>query len=188
LPLAFAGLSVGAVMLLIIDAVAGCVGITIGQSEAADPGAAGGWSRLLPLRPADYQYREPEVIRQVVSDWAVMTFTWGKLPGNTESPSMTVSRLQCAIGFRKRPGKPRFCWPLTFAMPSFSTLATEVIPDGVFDGQVSAVLIPQHISPPQAIGEGRWQVDLVATRVVFEASNPSGTTLTVQPTHHGTSR
>jgi len=38
-------------------------------------------------------------------------------------------------------------------------------------------LIPQHISPPQAIGEGRWQVDLVATRVVFEASNPAGTTL-----------
>jgi hypothetical protein len=108
-----------------------------------------------------------------------MTFTWGKLPGNTESPADDEGvQVTGAIGFRKPPGKPHFSWLPDFRDAFLQTLASEVIPDWVFDGQVSAVLIPQHISPPQAIGEGRWQVDLVATRVVFEASNPAGTTLT----------
>jgi len=176
LPLAFAGLSVGAVMLsfsmlwlaVSFNRLAGQKPPTLVQQVDG---------RTFTARAADAQYREPEVIRQVVSDWAVMTFTWGKLPGNTESP--TDYGIKVISGDRVSAA----AWEASFLLaPDFrdaflSTLANEVIPAGVFEGQVSAVLIPQHISPPQAIGEGRWQVDLVATRIIFEASNPSGTTL-----------
>ncbi len=176
LPLAFAGLSVGAVMLsfsmlwlaVSFNRLAGQKPPTLVQQVDG---------RTFTARAADSQYREPEVIRQVVSDWAVMTFTWGKLPGNTGSP--TDDGIKVTSGDRVSTA----AWEASFLLaPDFrdaflSTLASEVIPAGVFEGQVSAVLIPQHISPPQAIGNGRWQVDLVATRIIFEASNPSGTTL-----------
>jgi hypothetical protein len=129
------------------------------------------------VRPADHSYREPEVIRRFVSDWAVMTFTWGKLPGDQKK---TVDE-GMAIAGNKRVSTA--AWEASFALaPDFRDaflhqLATDVIPDGVFDGKVSAVLVPQQVSPPQTAGEGRWQVDLIATRILFDDANPAGTTI-----------
>jgi hypothetical protein len=39
---------------------------------------------------------------------------------------------------------------------------------------VSGVLVIQTISQPQALGLGRWRVDMVATRILFDVANPSG--------------
>ncbi|MEL6491576.1 MAG: hypothetical protein AAFV85_11100 [Cyanobacteria bacterium J06634_6] len=129
------------------------------------------------VRPADYLYREPEVIRRVVSDWATMTFTWGTLPGNqVKEPDEGI---EVAGGKRV----PKSTWITSFLIaPDFrdqflQQLSQDIIPEGVFSGDVSAVLIPQQISPPQVLGEGRWQVDLMATRVIFDSSNPAGTTI-----------
>jgi hypothetical protein len=44
----------------------------------------------------------------------------------------------------------------------------------VFTGEVSGVLVIQTISQPQAIGVGRWRVDMVATRILFDGANPAG--------------
>lgn len=37
--------------------------------------------------------------------------------------------------------------------------------------------MPQNFSPPEAVGKGRWRIDMIATRIVFDAANPSGQTL-----------
>ena len=177
LPLAFAGLSVG-VLVFALSLLWLSVSVSRLANQKPPTLVQQVDGRAFSVRPADYRHREPEVIRQVVSTWAVMTFTWGKLPGEGEQS------VDEGVQVAGRDRVSKAAWEASFLLaPDFrdaflQTLATEVIPDGVFDGQVSAVLIPQHISPPQAIGEGRWQVDLVATRVVFEASNPAGTTLT----------
>jgi len=81
LPIAFAGLSVGILTLsmaffwlaLSLSRVANQKPPTLVQQVDG---------KAFTVRPADYLYREPEVIRRVVSDWATMTFTWGTLPGN----------------------------------------------------------------------------------------------------------
>ncbi|WP_121969220.1 hypothetical protein [Leptolyngbya sp. BC1307] len=176
LPLAFAGLSTGILFLSIaffwlavsLSKVANQKPPTLVQQVDG---------KAFTVRPADYTYREPEVIRRVVSDWATMTFTWGTLPGNqTKTTDEGVE-----VGSGKRVPSP--AWAASFLLaPDFrdeflNQLSTEVIPEGVFGGEVSAVLVPQQVSPPQAVGEGKWKVDLMATRIVFDPSNPAGTTI-----------
>ena len=176
LPLAFAGLSTGILFLSIaffwlavsLSKVANQKPPTLVQQVNG---------KAFTVRPADYTYREPEVIRRVVSDWATMTFTWGTLPGN--QAKTTDEGIE--VGSGKRVPSP--AWAASFLLaPDFrdeflNQLSTEVIPEGVFGGEVSAVLVPQQVSPPQAVGEGQWKVDLMATRIVFDPSNPAGTTI-----------
>lgn len=176
LPLAFAGLSVGAFLLAVAFLwLAASFARLANQEPPTLVQQIDG--RTLTVRPADRLHREPEVIRQVVSDWAVMTFTWGQLPGETELPADIGVKVSGGDRVSTAAWEASFLLAPDFRDAFLETLAAEVIPTGVFEGRVSAVLIPQHISPPQVIGEGRWQVDLVATRILFEASNPSGTTI-----------
>ena len=176
LPLAFAGLSIGVFILSIaffwlslsFSKVANRRPPTLVQQVDG---------KAFTVRPADYAYREPEVIRRVTSDWATMTFTWGTLPGNkAQAPDKGI---EVSNGEKV----PSSAWASSFLLaPDFrdeflNQLSTDIVPDGVFDGDVSAVLVPQEISPPQTIGEGQWKVDLIATRIVFDSSNPAGTTI-----------
>ncbi len=176
LPLAFAGLSVG---VLILSVAVFWLAISFSRLASQKPPTLVQQvdGRAFTVRPTDYQYREPEVIRRLVSDWAVMTFTWGKLP--TEQKQSTDPGVKIAGNKRI----PSAAWEASFVLaPDFrdaflKQLATDVVPDGVFDGKVSAVLVPQNISPPQVAGEGRWQVDLIATRILFDETNPAGYTV-----------
>jgi hypothetical protein len=176
LPLAFAGLSLG---VLILSVALFWLAVSFSRLANQKPPTLVQQvdGHAFSVRPADHSYREPEVIRRFVSDWAVMTFTWGKLPGDQKK---TVDE-GMAIAGNKRVSTA--AWEASFALaPDFRDaflhqLATDVIPDGVFDGKVSAVLVPQQVSPPQTAGEGRWQVDLIATRILFDDANPAGTTI-----------
>ena len=171
LPLAFAGLSIGVFILAIA-----LFWLAVSFSKLANQKPPTLVQQVdghaFTVRPTDYNHREPEVIRRTVSDWAVMTFSWGKLPGHDAKPDAGIK-----VG---RDRIPTAAWQASFVLaPDFrdtflQQLATEVIPDGVFDGKVATVLVPQQISPPQALGEGRWQVDLIATRIIFDETSPAG--------------
>jgi hypothetical protein len=176
LPLAFAGLSVG---VLALSAALFWLAVSFSKlaNQPVPTLVQQVDGRAFTVRPADYLHREPEVIRQLVSDWAVMTFTWGTLPGDSggvADEGVKVSRHERV---------PTTAWEASFALaPDFrdsflEKLATDIITDGVFEGTVSAVLVPQHISLPQAAGEGHWQVDLIATRIIFDSTNPAGLTV-----------
>ncbi|MEO0806045.1 MAG: hypothetical protein AAFY33_07045 [Cyanobacteria bacterium J06643_4] len=176
LPLAFAGLSVGVLVLAVaffwlafsLTKVANQNPPTLVQQVDG---------KAFTVRPADYLHREPEVIRRMVSDWATMTFTWGSLPDNTEKN--TDEGMKVAEGKRV----PTTAWAASFLIaPDFrdqflQQLSNDVVPEGVFSGEISAVLIPQQISPPQVLEEGVWQVDLMATRILFDETNPAGTSI-----------
>lgn len=174
LPLAFAGLSIGVCILSI-----GVFWLAVSFSRLANQKPPTLVQQVngqaFTVRTADYHYREPEVIRRLVSDWAMMTFTWGKLPNEGEAVDEEMQ-----VGSDRIPSS---VWEASFALsPAFrdaflQMFATEVFPEGVFEGKVSAVLVPQHISPPQMVSEGRWQVDLVATRILFDETHPSGYTI-----------
>jgi hypothetical protein len=137
------------------------------------------------VRPEDHDYREPELIRKTVSDWAVMTFSWGMIadakPNKPKDSGVDV-------GGRKK--VPRSTWEASFLLtPDFrdaflDKLAKDVIPAGVFDGKVSQVFVPQSVSPPQSAGTGRWKVDMVATRILFDSVNPSGHAIPINRTFY----
>lgn len=176
LPLAFMGLSIG-ILTLSVAFLWLAFSLTKVSNQKPPTLVQQVDGKAFTVRPADYTYREPEVIRRVVSDWATMTFTWGSLPGKQKSES--DEGISVAGGTRV----PSSTWAASFLIaPDFrdeflTQLSTDVIPEGVFGGDISAVFVPQQISPPQAVGEGRWKVDLTATRIVFEPSNPAGTTI-----------
>jgi hypothetical protein len=137
------------------------------------------------VRPEEHNYREPELIRKTVSDWAVMTFSWGTVADSKPSKQKDSG---VDVGGRKK--VPRSTWEASFLLtPDFrdaflDKLAKDVIPAGVFDGKVSQVFVPQSVSPPQAAGVGRWKVDMVATRILFDGVNPSGHAISINRTFY----
>jgi hypothetical protein len=137
------------------------------------------------VRPEEYYYREPELIRKTVSDWAVMTFSWG-----TVSDSKPSKQKDSGVDVGGRKKVPRSTWEASFLLtPDFrdaflDKLAKEVIPAGVFDGKVSQVIVPQSVSPPQSAGVGRWKVDMVATRILFDGVNPLGHAIPINRTFY----
>jgi hypothetical protein len=129
--------------------------------------------RAFTVRAEDHWYREPEVIRKTVSDWSMLTFSWGKAPGKQGTAQDEGVEV-------KDDRVPTSAWEASFLLtPDYrdaflEKLAADVVPADVFTGKVSGVLVIQTISPPQALGAGRWRVDMVATRILFDVANPSG--------------
>ncbi|PSB23138.1 hypothetical protein C7B61_11355 [filamentous cyanobacterium CCP1] len=173
LPLAFLGLSIGLVFLTIAFIwLALSVSKLANQPPPTLVQQVNG--RAYTVRAEDYSHREPEVIRKTVSDWAVMTFSWGNLHGKQQTA------IDPGVQVEGRKRVPTSAWEASFLLaPDFRDtflheLAAEVIPAGVFEGQTAGVLVPQTVSPPQLAGNGRWKVDMVTTRIIFDATNPSG--------------
>jgi hypothetical protein len=177
LPLAFLGLSITSVGLVIV-----LINLTFSFSKLANKPPATLVQqvdgRAYTARPEGHLYREPELIRKTVSNWAIVSFSWGTLPSKqADKQKPTVDP---GIEVKGQNRVPESVWEASFLLtPDFrdaflEKLAREVIPQGVFDGKVSAVLVPQTISQPQVAGVGRWKVDMVATRILFDSTNPSG--------------
>ncbi len=177
LPMAFAGLSAG---LIILSAGTIWLAISFAKLAAQKPPTLVQQvdGKAFTVRPAADTYREPEVIRRTVSDWAVMTFTWGKPPGSDKTQ---IDAGKPIAGQRER--IPTSAWEAAFLLaPDFrdrflQQLAVDSVPQEVFKGQVAAILVPQNFSTPEVAGEGRWQVNMVATRIVFDEANPAGRSL-----------
>lgn len=173
LPLAFVGLSMG-VMFLTVAFIWLAMGVSKLANQPPPTLVQQVDGRAYSVRAEDYNHREPEVIRKTVSDWAIMTFTWGNLPGKQNRA------IDPGIQVKGRKRVPTSAWEASFLLASdfrdsfLGDLAETIIPVGVFEGQVAGILVPQTISPPQAAGTGRWRVDMVATRIIFDSSNPSG--------------
>jgi hypothetical protein len=174
LPMAFAGLSIATI---ILSAGTLWLGFSFSKLAKQKPPTLVQQvdGKAFTVRPSAYTYREPEVIRRTISDWSVMTFTWGKPPGTDKAdidPGKVVSAKQERI--------PQTAWEASFLLaPDFrdtfiQQLATEIVPQEVFQGQVAGVLVPQNLSAPESVGEGRWRIDMVATRIIFDNANPAG--------------
>jgi hypothetical protein len=187
LPLAFLGVALTSVGLAIA-----LIGLMISFSRLANKPPATLVQQVdgsaYSVRQEDHLYREPELIRKTVSNWAVVTFSWGISPDKQADKQKPNTDPGVEVRGRKR--VPEGVWEASFLLtPDFrdaflEKLAQDIIPQGVFEGKVSAVLVPQTISQPQAAGAGRWRVDMVATRVVFDSTNPSGYSIPFNRTYY----
>ncbi len=174
LPIAVGGLSIG---VIILSGVTVWLAISFSKLANQKPPTLVQQidGKAFTVRPAAERYREPEVIRRTVSDWAVMTFTWGKPPGSSNTNTDEGKQVNS-----KRERIPTAAWEASFLLasdfrdPFLQQLATEIVPQTVFKGQVAAVLVPQNISAPEIAGEGRWKLTMIATRIVFDDANPAG--------------
>ena len=129
--------------------------------------------------------RTPETIRRFVNDTLLLMFNWsGNLP---------VSTVEDARDPKTDPGLPiqvergkrtvaTASWQASFALSEdfrreFLTRVAELTPPGVFSGKTQVVMVINHVSEPESVGEGRWQVDVVAYLYVFDDANVLGQTI-----------
>jgi hypothetical protein len=123
------------------------------------------------------KFRTPEVVRKVVKDWTILTFNWeGIIPGTTE-PDKGVG----VVGSnRKVPFTMSIASVLMepeFATATLKQMAEEIVPNDVFSGAVRQVTTIHYVSEPRQLAEGRWQVDVVATRRLI--SKRTGATIPI---------
>lgn len=118
-------------------------------------------------------YRRPEVIRQVVSDWTVLSFNWdGTLPGSEEpDEGVAVDGVRGRVPFSVSIAS--FLLEPEFGSEMLQLFATEIVPSGIFNGELRQVITIEHISDPRQIAEGRWEVDIVSTRRLLDRRNGS---------------
>lgn len=135
------------------------------------------------VEPAE---RSSETIKQFVSDSFVGMFNWdgliqknnaqGKLvieadPGieikgvdNKTSRKVTTSSYEAAFALSEKQG---------FRSAFLRRLAQMTDPE-IFSGNIRVAIIPNHISNPRKIREGKWEIDFQSTLVTFPKLDNAG--------------
>jgi len=130
------------------------------------------------------QERSPETIRRFVNDTLVLMFNWsGQLPASGDNAGQPMADPGLPIGTDN--GKRQVAtasWQASFALAEafrqdFLQRVAELTPTGVFSGTTQVVMVINHVSNPEVVGEGRWKVDVVAYLYVFDDSNALGETI-----------
>lgn len=186
LPLAFVGLAVGEVILAL-----GLVWVGHSVSQLSNKPAPTLVQKVdgqaFAVRSTDHDYREPEVIRQLIHEWVTFTYSWsGKLPSSKDGKTIAASDQ----GIQVQNGRvPTVAWQASFLLASdaksnfreaFLEQLTKIPgEESVFSGATKTVLVVQHVSQPQQLAgaTGRWQVDVVANLIVFDRVHPAGYTV-----------
>lgn len=139
-----------------------------------------------PVRVASIgdQERIPEVVRRFVSETLVLMFNWnGTLPPTTpeeeRNPRPDEGIKVNADGAGSGQLVTTASWQASFALsenfrPEFLALLAQLTPRQVFARSMESVLIIRDISEPEQIEVGKWKVEVIADRVLFDRSNQQG--------------
>jgi len=113
----------------------------------------------------DVTHREAEVIKNTAVRWMQLTFEWdNQIPGsNAEDQGYTVEGTT-----QKVPTEvylASYLMDTGFRQEFLRLMGTEKISPGVLQGRVKSSVRFFAISDPRQVGEGLWEVDIVATRI-----------------------
>ncbi|MCU0567063.1 MAG: hypothetical protein MUF49_10750 [Oculatellaceae cyanobacterium Prado106] len=131
----------------------------------------------------DDQYRDSKIIQNTIVTWMQLAFEWdNKIPGSQQTDTgMEILRAQVPTkvylaGYLLEDG---------FRQEFLKQMGESIIPRDVFSGNRRSVLRFYSIGNPRQIAVGRWQVDVVATRIESGPTKtlrevPINRTITVQ--------
>ena len=111
-------------------------------------------------------YRRPEVIKNVVRQWASLTFNWDGLILDTQKSDPGYD-----IGNQKITTNAYFGSFLIesgtkgFRQEALNLIA-DITPAQIFSGQARSKILIAYISTPREISIGTWEVDLISTRLI----------------------
>jgi len=113
----------------------------------------------------DVTHREAEVIKNTAVRWMQLTFEWdNQIPGsNAEDQGYTVEGTT-----QKVPTEvylASYLMDTGFRQEFLRLMGTEKISPGVLQGRIKSSVRFFAISDPRQVGEGLWEVDIVATRI-----------------------
>lgn len=128
---------------------------------------------------ADPKERSNEVIKNFVANSMIKIFTWNGLI-RSEDNGRIIETIDKGTPIKSdSAGKkliPTSVWEAAFALSeekdfraSFLQKLAETIPDGILNGKGTVTLITNHLSAPRKLENGKWEVDMVANLVTFDA-------------------
>lgn len=122
-------------------------------------------------KPVDYAYRDPQVIQNVAREWALLNFSFGDLPQikhQTEQVSYAGANLpeQTVTASYLFTDSTRDAYLKGFAENIYTSEAQR--------GGLSSLYMPYRISAPKQIEPGRWEVEVIGSRLITTPGNPSG--------------
>jgi hypothetical protein len=132
------------------------------------------------LEPDD---RSAEVIKKFVVDTLVKIFNWDGLIRLNKNGEI-ITQQDNGISIKVNKGTARVttkAWEAAFALSeeqdfrsSFLKKLAELTPPSVFQGGLQSSLVPRYVSEPRKIGQGKWQIDVIATLVTFSKDDNAG--------------
>lgn len=140
--------------------------------------------QVLVMSEEDGLYRHPEVIKNTVRQWATLTFDWNGLSAESENTALLARELDSRaqrtqqsesgyeIGRNKKVTTNAYLasYLLQSGEKGFRKKGLEIIaditPSGVFSGDITARILISHLSEPRQIAVGKWELDLVSTRIL----------------------
>ncbi|PZO18193.1 MAG: hypothetical protein DCF25_10205 [Leptolyngbya foveolarum] len=122
-------------------------------------------------KPIDYDYRDPQVLQNVAREWALLNFSFGDLPQidhQTEQVDYEGANLpeQTVTASYLFTDTTRDAYLKGFAENIYNTEAQR--------GGLSSLYMPYRISAPRQIEPGRWEIDVIGSRLITTPANPSG--------------
>jgi hypothetical protein len=136
----------------------------------------------------DALHRDPQILQTTAVTWMQMSFEWDSRIPNSDQVDAGVR-----VGKVNNDRVPTKVYLASYLMQDgfrskfLQQMAQSVIPRQVLNGQLRSVLRFYQVSTPRQIAEGRWEVDIVATRIESDASKelrevPINRTITLQAT------
>lgn len=113
----------------------------------------------------DVLHREADVIKNTAVRWMQMTFEWdNKIPGsNAEDPGYEIEGTTQAIPTEVYLAS--YLMEEGFRQEFLRIMGEERISPGVMLGRDRSVMRFFAVSDPRQVGEGLWEIDIVATRI-----------------------
>ena len=129
------------------------------------------------VEPANSQFRSNALIKSFAEESMSQLFTW-----NTVSKSSDGSRRLSDKGVSVGDGKkvPTRTWQASFSLSNdfretfMQEMAKSFIPAGVLTGEAQSALLVESLTEPRPVGNGLWELDMVAFIVIFDGRNPQG--------------
>lgn len=130
-------------------------------------------------------HREAEVIKNTAVRWMQLTFEWdNQIPGsNAEDQGYAIEGTTQKIPTEVYLAS--YLMDKGFRQEFLRLMGTEKISPGVLQGRIKSSVRFFAVSDPRQVGEGLWEVDIVATRIERDrnqevAEIPMNRTITMQ--------
>lgn len=141
--------------------------------------------RTVTVTPAKPLYRSPDSIKQFVASKMVPLFSWsGILPPRVGSEIQTTkSDRDPGVSINSKGLSDRKvttpAWEASFALSesfrsTFVEKLAELTPRSIFLGSTRTLLVVNHISEPEELEPGQWQLNLIANLITFTSQDKIG--------------
>ncbi|NJM99959.1 MAG: hypothetical protein HC800_24985 [Phormidesmis sp. RL_2_1] len=122
-------------------------------------------------KPIDYNYRDPQVLQNVAREWALLNFSFGTLPQiNHQTEEVSYD----GINLPEQTVTASYLFTDTTRDAYLKGFAGNIYTSEAQHSKISSLYMPYRISAPRQIEAGRWEVDVIGSRLITTPSNPSG--------------